>query len=125
MATANPTAAGSVRGRVLAASRRVRRVKAVDRLATVVISFGGMFIILSVLFIFLFIFGETLPLFRSAEGRSLGVVPLAVPPAAAADAAGAMPTAAAKPLLIGVDEYQMYIYQLLSDGRLALFRTKD
>jgi phosphate transport system permease protein len=125
MTTANPAAVGSVRERVLAASSRIRRVKAVDRLATAVITFGGMFIILSVLFIFLFIFGQTLPLFRSAQGRSLGVLPLPVPPAAAPAGLASAAPEAARPLLVGVDEYQMYIYQLLSDGRLALFRAKD
>ena len=36
--------------------------------------------------------------------------------------AGARP---AKPLAIGIDEYQMYLYELLGDGRLAFFRMAD
>ena len=128
MATASPVAGGSVRERVLAASKGIRRVKTIDRLATWLITFGGLFIIVSVLFIFLFIFGQTLPLFRSAEGRALGVLPLAVPAPAAAAApasAAAAPAAPVRPLVVGVDEYQMYYYELSSDARLLLYRAKD
>jgi phosphate transport system permease protein len=113
------SAAASIREKVQAASARIARVKRLDRLATAFIAVAGVSIIVGVLFIFLFIFGEALPLFRSAQGRSLGVVPLA-------DVPGSTPGAsAAQPLAVGVDEYQMYIYQLLSDGRFVFFRAKD
>ncbi len=117
MATAE-TSASSVRERVLQSAVRIKRVKAIDRLATGVITLGGVFIIVSVLFIFLFIFGQAAPLFRSAKGRSLGVMPLAQVPQPSV-------VPAAKPLLVGVDEYQMYLYQLLADGRFAFFKAKD
>ena len=117
--------ATSVRDRVLQATARIKRVKAIDRLATVVITLGGVFIIVSVLFIFLFIFGQAAPLFRSAEGRSLGIAPLAQLPQADVVPAAVLASETAKPLLIGVDEYQMYLYQLLADGRFAFFKAKD
>ena len=49
------TASLGVRERMAAASKRIARVKRLDRAATAVISFGGIFIILCVLFIFVFI----------------------------------------------------------------------
>ena len=51
-------------------SKRIARVKLVDRLATGTITLGGLFIIVAVFFIFLFILGETLPLFRPAQGQA-------------------------------------------------------
>lgn len=120
--TTMATAAAGIRQRVQAASTRIARVKRLDRLATATITLGGIFIIVSVSFIFLFILGETWPLFRQSEGRALGVLRLAEMP-------GAVPAATAEteagPLVIGTDEYQRYFYELLADGRLAFFRTAD
>ena len=62
------TASIGVRERMAAASKRIARVKLVDRGATGVITFGGIFIILCVIFIFVFIFAEAMPLFRGAKG---------------------------------------------------------
>ncbi|HJS58866.1 MAG TPA: ABC transporter permease subunit [Vicinamibacteria bacterium] len=108
MAVAAP--AVSVRQRVLGAAARVRRVKFVDRVATGFITFGGVFIIVAVSFLFIFILGEAVPLFRPAAGRALGIVNLA-----------ALPDAG-KPLVVGLDEYQMYFYEVLADGRTAFWR---
>jgi phosphate transport system permease protein len=116
------TAAATIRDRVMAAGARIKRVKRVDRLATGFITLGGIFIVVSVLFIFLFIFGQALPLFRAADGRAAGVLTLAAPPAAAPAAVPVTPRAS---LAFGMDEYQMYIYELLADGRLAFFKTTD
>ncbi len=119
MAAAAPTApAPSVRQRVQEASTRIRRVKLFDRLATGTITFGGLFIIVAVLFIFLFILGETLPLFRSAQGQARGALQLAAVP-------GAATPAPEGGLAVGVDEYQMYLYELLPDGRFVIFRLAD
>jgi phosphate transport system permease protein len=108
----------SVRERVQAASGRIRRVKRVDRAATAAITLGGIFIIVAVSFIFVFIFGEAMPLFRPAQGTSEGALPLQAP----AGIEGAPP---GKPLVFGVDEYQMYLYELLPDGRFVFFKTAD
>ena len=126
-----------------AAGGRLRRVKRIDRLAVGFITLGGIFIIVAVLFIFVFIFGEALPLFRPASGEATGAVTLAaVPPleyvparsraAAAARRHAGADVAARGPsrwrraaLVFGIDEYQRYIYEVLSDGRTAFFRASD
>jgi len=104
-----------VRQRVLEAGARVRRVKLVDRLGTAVITFGGIFIIVAVSFIFVFILSEALPLFRPASGEARGVLPLVAVPRAGS----------VRPLAMGTDEYQLYLYELLSDGRIVFFRMAD
>jgi phosphate transport system permease protein len=129
-----------IRSRVKAQAGRLRRVKLVDRIAVGFITFGGLFIIVAVLFIFVFILGESQPLFRAATGAARGTVSLeAIPaleyaPAPAGAAPGAEPAAtlaapaapvlladAGKPLVTGTDEYQRYLYQVYSDGRTAFF----
>jgi phosphate transport system permease protein len=112
MAVAAPTAP-SIRQRVLDSTGRIKRVKAVDRLATGVITFGGVFIVVAVSFIFVFIFGQALPLFRPAMGEPRGVLKLAaVPPAA-------------RPLVFGIDEYQLYLYELFPDARVVAFKMSN
>ena len=108
------TASISVRERMAAASKRIARVKLADRAATGIITFGGVFIILSVLFIFVFIFEEAAPLFRGAQGERLGTLSLA----------GAN-DARSSPLAVGVDEYQRYVYDVTTDGRIVFFRAED
>jgi len=110
------TASLGVRERMAAASKRIARVKIVDRAATGIITFGGVFIILSVLFIFVFVFGEALPLFRGASAERLGVLTLAPPGADAAHST---------PLAVGTDEYRRYIYDVTPDGRVVFFRADD
>ncbi len=144
MAAAAPARPG-VRERVLAQSARIRRVKALDRLAVGVISLGGIFVIVAVSFIFVFILGEAAPLFRPSSGERLGDVALAtvpaleVAPSAAAVSDGAVDAAApaapaaapfvlsepSRPLLIGTDEYQVYIYEVLADGRTVFFDAQS
>jgi phosphate transport system permease protein len=132
MAVAAPVT--GIRERVAEQGARIRRVKLLDRLAVGFITFGGIFIIIAVSFIFVFILGEALPLFRPATGASRGILNLAAVPALdppAAQPPGAAPPAALssaeprRPLLIGSDEYQMYLYHVLSDGRTAFFRAAD
>jgi phosphate transport system permease protein len=128
-----------IRARVQAQAGRLKRVKLIDRFAVGFISFGGLFIIVAVLFIFVFILGESLPLFLPASGRATGTVdlaaipPLEYDPAALADPAAAQPARPAagpapvvlsepgKPLVMGTDEYQRYFYEVLGDGRTAFF----
>ncbi len=131
MAAAAP-APLSIRQRVKEQAFRIKRVKQMDRLAVGFITFGGLFIIVAVLFIFVFILSEALPLFRPATGQARGVVNLAavppptLPPATVATAPApkaASPGELGKPLVMGTDEYQLYFYELLSDGRTAFFKT--
>jgi phosphate transport system permease protein len=122
MSAAAPTAqAPSIRERVLASTGRIKRVKALDRVATGVITFGGVFIIIAVLFIFVFIFGQAVPLFRPAQGAARGALTLAAVPAPG----GAAPGAPAKPLAFGIDEYQIYLYEVLPDARVVFFKMAD
>jgi phosphate transport system permease protein len=116
MAAAAP-APMSIRQRVKEQAFRIKRVKRMDRLAVGFITFGGLFVIAAVLFIFVFILSEALPLFRPATGSPNGIVNLAAVPAPPGG-----PVAAGKPLVVGTDEYQMYVYELLSDGRMAFFK---
>jgi len=141
MAAAAPTAAraASIRERMADQAARIRRVKLVDRLAVGFITLGGVFVIVAVSFIFVFILGETLPLFRPAQGEARGVITLAdVPPAEQPSEPGPprgpavvapgivrAPADGAPPLVIGIDEYQMYIYEVLADGRTAFFRAGE
>jgi phosphate transport system permease protein len=137
----------SIRERVQAQASRIKRVKLIDRIAVGFITGGGIFIIIAVMFIFVFILGEAVPLFRPASGAPRGTVNLATVPALEAPAAVASgasaPTAAArpiaavppptvaapaeafKPLVLGIDEYQMYIYEVLGDGRTVFFKASD
>ena len=142
-----PPATIDIRQRVQAQAGRLRRVKRIDRFAVGFITLGGMFIIVAVLFIFVFILGESVPLFRPASGEARGAVTLAaVPPLeyvpgaiarldAAASAAPRPAQAVAAPaapvtlstpgpaLVFGTDEYQRYFYEVLSDGRTAFWTT--
>jgi phosphate transport system permease protein len=143
MAQAAPTVPTlDIRQRVQAQAGRLRRVKLIDRFAVGFITFGGLFIIVAVLFIFVFILGESLPLFRPASGAARGTVDLAAVPAleytpATVPASGPGPAKApaalpgpvtlaepGKPLVMGTDEYQRYFYEVLSDGRTS-FWTPD
>ena len=103
-----------VRERIVAASKTIGRVKRIDRAARALITLGGISIIISVLFIFLFIAGETLPLFRSATAEKTATLSLG-----AAASSGEGPSA----LAIGVDEYQKYVYQILPDAKVAFYRA--
>ncbi len=88
------------------ASARIAQVKLIDRAARVVITLGGFGVVVSVLFIFLFILGEAWPLFRPAVATRLP------PPAAASELRGA--------LVLGSDEYQRKLYGILPAGSLAI-----
>jgi phosphate transport system permease protein len=105
-----------VRERIVAASKRIGRVKRIDRAARLLITSGGIFIIISVLFIFLFIAAETLPLFRAATAEKLASLSLG---------AAASPSEESGALAIGIDEYQKYVYQILPDAIVAFYRAGD
>ncbi len=105
-----------VRERIVAASKRIGRVKRIDRAARALITFGGIFIIICVLFIFLFIAAETLPLFRAATAEKLASLSLG---------AAASPAEESGALAIGVDEYQKYVFQILPDAKVVFYRADD
>ena len=132
----------SVREKVLASTKRLAGVKRTDRAAAVIIIMGGIGIVVCVLGILVFIVGETWPLFGAPEGRFIGAVQLATPPApspvpessavAAPSPIPAAPVAApvvAPPpialLALGVDEYQMYLYVVRGDARVEIHKLSD
>lgn len=96
----------SVRERMQSASARIARVKLIDRAARGVITMGGVGVVVSVLFIFLFILGEAWPLFGTATATRLP------PLAEASELRGA--------LVLGSDEYQRKLYGLLPTGSLTI-----
>jgi phosphate transport system permease protein len=137
----------SVREKVLASTKRLAGVKRTDRAAAVLITMGGIGIVVCVLGILVFIVGETWPLFGAPEGKFVGAVQLATPPVPSPvpePSAGAAPSpipaarpAAAPPaaavvvppptalLALGVDEYQMYLYVVRGDARVEIHKLSD
>ena len=85
-----------------------------DRLAQVVITMGGIAVILSIIGIFIFLVKEVAPLFFSPQGTQTGHV-AGVPP----------PRALPQSSLVGMDEYQEIIYQLTagSDHQIRFFNA--
>jgi len=125
----------TIRQQVQAAATRLRGLKRADRLARYVITAGGIGIVASVLGILIVILAEAWPLFRSPSGRLAATVSPALPrpeptPAPAGVAKRPVAPSAASltppaPLVLGVDEYQMYAYQVWSNGRIEVFRLQD
>ena len=111
------TASLGVRERMAAASKRIARVKLVDRAATGVITFGGVFIILSVLVHLRLHLRRGAAALPRRQGRAPGR-------AVARRAAARAPPPVA-PLAVGVDEYQRYLYDVTPDGRVVFFRLPD
>jgi hypothetical protein len=87
----------SVREQVAASTRRLAGVKRADKVSAAVIRLGGVGIVVAVLGILVFILGETAPLFVAPEGRFVGEVRLATPPAPSPTPGGAPAPAAPPP----------------------------
>ena len=81
--SALPPAPLTVRRQMAAATRRIARLKRIDRAAVAVITLGGLAVIVAVLGILLFIGAEAVPLFRAAT-----VIPRAQVPSGSTIAAG-------------------------------------
>ncbi len=127
---------GTVRRQIQAAAGRARALKRIDRTAAALITLGGIGIVASVVGILVFVLAEAWPLFQGARGHALDTLELAavpapaasltpVTPAASTPVVAPVPVVVATPLATGVDEYQLYVYQLRSDGRIAFFRMRD
>jgi phosphate transport system permease protein len=87
-----------------------------DRLAQAVITMGGIAVILSIIGIFVFLVKEVIPLFFSPQGSQTSLV-AGVPP----------PTALPQSSLVGMDEHQELIYQLIggSDRQIRFFNVRS
>ena len=87
-----------------------------DRLAQVVITMGGIAVILSIIGIFVFLVKEVAPLFFAPQGAQIGHV------------AGVSPQEAfPQSSLVGMDEHQELIYQLSggSDHQIRFFNARS
>ena len=95
------------------ASKRIGRLRRIDRAAVVVITLGGIAVVVAVLGILVFVASEAWPLFRAAS-----VVPR--------DAVRIETSLSAAPRgsfrAIGVDEYRKYVYAVEPDGRVVFYR---
>ncbi|HSL03574.1 MAG TPA: hypothetical protein VK901_08560, partial [Nitrospiraceae bacterium] len=87
-----------------------------DRLAQVIITMGGIAVILSIIGIFVFLVKEVAPVFFPPQGTQTGHVAGAPPPEA-------LPQSS----LVGMDEYQEIIYQLTagSDRQIRFFNAQS
>jgi ABC-type uncharacterized transport system permease subunit len=83
-----------------AASKRIARLKRVDRAAVFIITLGGLAVVVGVLGILLFIGAEAIPLFRPARVAATAALPASAIP----------PDAAAGLRALGVDEYRKYLF---------------
>ena len=103
----------AVRRQMAAASRRIGRLKRIDRAAVGVITLGGIAVIVSVIGILVFIGAEALPLFKSARAAHMGAIQLdgTTAPGSPAHA------------VVGVDESLRYVYDVTPSGTLTLFAT--
>ena len=118
-ASITPTAAdlehgeSAVRRQMAAASRRIGRLKKIDRAAVGIITLGGIAVIVSVIGILVFIGAEALPLFKAARAAHMGAMQLhgTVAPGSPAHA------------VLGVDESSQYVYDVTPSGTLTFFAT--
>ena len=90
-------------------ARRIKRVKLVDRLATASSRWAASSSSSACSFIFVFIFGQALPLFRPAQRPGPGRRVRWPRCRRRTDVAARRP----QPLALGIDEYQMYLYEVL------------
>ena len=97
---------------------RLRRKKLYDKSAGVIITFGGIAIILSIVAILFVIVAETLPLWSGPEAEFRHSVALAQV------LGGAVPNAG-KPIAFGVEEYQEIAYVVTDSGSLHFISLKD
>ncbi len=99
----------SVRMMMAAAARRIGRLKRIDRAAVVVITLGGLAVVVSVFGILIFIAAEAVPLFRPA--RMLAASRTGIATSVSAQAHGLR--------AVGVDEYRRYLHTIEPDGRVV------
>ncbi len=93
-----------------AAAGRIARLKRIDRAAVGLITLGGVFVVVSVIGILVFIASEALPLFRSASATKTGT--FAVGAARPAASAGT-----------GADELGRYVYDVTDAGVVSVFNS--
>jgi len=103
----------SVRSQMVAARKRIGRLKRIDRAAVFVITMGGIAVVVAVLGILVFVAAEAVPLFRSASLTPAGEVRVPI---------DLQPAAAEHLRAVGVDEYRKYLYAVEPAGRVVFHR---
>ena len=98
-----------------AASKRIARLKRIDRAAVFVITLGGLSVVVGVLGILVFIAAEALPMFRSAGLDARPAVTLA----------NASPEIPAGMRAVVIDEYGRYLGSVEPDGTLKFRNLND
>lgn len=89
-------------------ARFIARVRRKDRIATRIITVGGMLIIASVIAILVLIFKVALPLFLGAEAKQRATVDLSR-------------NNSSPPLAIGIDDYEEVAFTVSQDGTFSFF----
>jgi phosphate transport system permease protein len=96
-----------------AASKRIGRLRRIDRAAVVIITLGGLAVVVAVMGILVFVASEALPLFSSATLQPRGTVQIAT---------ALSPANASALRAVGVDEYQKYIFTVEPTGSVVFYR---
>jgi phosphate transport system permease protein len=109
LAPGAPDSGSAVRREMAAASKRIARLKRIDRAAVGVITLGGIAVVVSVIGILVFIMSEALPLFRSARAAHAGTIPITE---------GQRPPALAG---LGADEVGLYLYDVTATAGVAFY----
>ena len=104
----------SVRSQMAAASKRIGRLRRIDRAAVVVITLGGIAVVVAVLGILVFVASEAVPLFTSRHADAARRRPDRRPRCTPADAAALR--------AVGVDEYQKYCLHGRADRAVVFYR---
>jgi phosphate transport system permease protein len=107
----------SIRSRMAAASSRIARLRRIDRAAVLVITLGGIAVVVAVLGILVFVASEAIPLFRAARVARIGQTQIATSVQPGDATAGLR--------AVGVDEYRKYLYTIEPGGRVAFFRVES
>lgn len=88
---------------------QLKKVLFYDKLAKHTIYIGGIVTIVAVLGILIFVFGESLPLWLSAETNQKAKIALKQ----------------SKPLLVGIDEYQEILYAVTDSGKVDFIKVAN
>lgn len=88
---------------------QLKKVLFYDKLAKHTIYIGGIVTIVAVLGILIFVFGESLPLWLSAETNQKSKIALKQ----------------SKPLLVGIDEYQEILYAVTDSGKVDFIKVAN
>ena len=107
---------GTVRAKMAAAGKRIGRLKRIDRAAVMLITLGGVAVVVAVLGILVFIASEAVPLFTAAR---------VVPQGESRIATGIAPSNAASHRAVGVDEYRKYVFTVEPSGAVVFFRLES